>query len=384
MGNIDTFYVSPGISFAVTLACSLLLVCTKRWHGRYSLDAVHGVQKAHLIPTPRIGGAGILAGLWVALANLPPSLQDLLAPLLVAALPAFAFGLVEDLTRNVSIRARLFATAASGALCWWLTDAVLRHTGFAPLDALLSWLPFAVVFTAFAVSGVANAVNIIDGFNGLASGAVLISMGALGMIAFGCGDLELARLCLVVWGATAGFFIVNFPFGKLFLGDGGAYLLGFLLAWISVMLVDRNPAVSAWAPLLACAYPVFETVFTIVRRLWTRRHPGFPDSRHLHSLIRKNIAMRYFKTWPAALRNSSVSPFAWTLATIPAAFAVNLPSAPGFLAWAAVASFLLYCVAYAWVASLGRYRSAAPDEGGQAQGRAKDLPLAPVRRGAVG
>lgn len=381
MSNIDLSYTSLGIGFAVTLICSLLLVCTKRWHGRYSLDAIQGVQKAHITPTPRIGGAAILAGLWLGLAALPEEQQGLLLPLLVAALPAFAFGLIEDLTQNVSVRTRLFATMASGALCWWLTDVSLRHTGFGALDAMLTWLPFSVLFTAFAAGGVANAVNIIDGFNGLASGSVLISMGALGLIALGCGDVQLAQLCFAICAATAGFFVVNFPFGKLFLGDGGAYLLGFLLAWISIMLVDRNPAVSAWAPFLACGYPVFETLFTILRRLWSRHHPGLPDSRHLHSLIKKNIAARYFRAWPAPLRNAAVSPFAWAVALVPAAFAVSYSAAPALLAFAAAASFMLYCAAYAWVAAAGPRPVRAP---ASIVAPAEEFDIEPVSRRAAG
>lgn len=256
------------IGFATSLICSLLLVFTTRWHGRYSLDATRGVQKFHITPTPRIGGAAIMIGLWMALGVLPQAQQELLLPVLIASLPAFVFGLAEDLTRTVSVRARLLATMASGAVCWFLTGVTLQYTGLAPLDGLLGWLPFSVLFTAFAVGGVANAVNIIDGFNGLASGTVVIGLATLGLIALGAGDVHLAQLCFVICAVTAGFFVVNFPFGKLFLGDGGAYLLGFLLAWLSVMLVYRNPSVSAWAPLLACAYPVFETLFTICRRLW--------------------------------------------------------------------------------------------------------------------
>lgn len=360
MNNLALPVDSFGIGFAATLVCSLLLVWTKRWHGRYSLDATHGVQKFHITPTPRIGGAAIFAGLWLALALLPEPQQELLFPVLVAGLPAFSFGLVEDLTRNVSVRARLLATMASGVLCWWLTDASLRHIGVGPLDALLAWLPFSVLFTAFAVGGVANALNIIDGFNGLASGTLMISMGALGLIALGCGDAHLAQLCFLICAVTAGFFLVNFPFGKLFLGDGGAYLLGFLLAWMSVMLVYRNPTVSAWAPFLACGYPVFETLFTIMRRLWARHHPGLPDSRHLHSLIKTNFSAHYFRAWPAPLRNASVSPFVWCVALVPAVFAVRFSDSPVILACAGVASFSLYCSVYAWVASAGVRRVRMP------------------------
>lgn len=344
------------IGFITSLICSLLLVFTTRWHGRYSLDATRGVQKFHITPTPRIGGAAIMTGLWIALGVLPQPQQELLLPVLVAALPAFVFGLAEDLTRTVSVRARLFATMASGAVCWFLTGVTLQHTGLAPLDALLGWLPFSVLFTAFAVGGVANAVNIIDGFNGLASGTVVIGLGTLGLIALGAGDIHLAQLCFVICAVTAGFFLVNFPFGKLFLGDGGAYLLGFLLAWLSVMLVYRNPSVSAWAPLLACAYPVFETVFTIMRRLWCRRHPGHPDSWHLHSLVKTAITARYLRMLPAPLRNAFVSPVSWCIALVPAALAVNFAGEPVVLVQGAVGSFALYLVVYGMVVLAWRAR----------------------------
>lgn len=351
MSIINLPFAGLELGFAVSLACSLLLVLTTRWHGRFSLDATHGVQKFHITPTPRIGGGAIMLGLWLSLGVLPDAQQELLLPVLVAAMPAFIFGLAEDLTRKVSVRARLFATIASGVCCWGLTGVTLLHIGVAPLDMMLTWLPASVLFTAVAVGGVANAVNIIDGFNGLASGTVLIGMAALGIIAQDAGDPDLAQLCFVVCAVTAGFFVVNFPFGKLFLGDGGAYLLGFLLAWMAVMLVYRNPLVSPWAPLLACGYPVFETVFTIVRRLWCRRHPGHPDSWHLHSLVKTAVVARLLRALPAPLRNACVSPLCWLVALVPAMMAVRFAAVPEALLQGVLASFLLYLSVYAFVVS---------------------------------
>ncbi|MCA1854607.1 glycosyltransferase [Massilia oculi] len=356
MSIIHYPFTAVELGFAVSLACSLLLVVTTRWHGQFSLDAIHGVQKFHVTPTPRIGGAAVALGLWLSLGALPAEQYKLLLPVLVSAMPAFIFGLAEDVTRRVSVRARLLATMASGICCWGLTGVTLLHIGIAPLDALLGWLPASVLFTAFAVGGVANAINIIDGFNGLASGTVFIGMATLGLIAQNAGDPDLAQLCFVVCAVTAGFFVVNFPFGKLFLGDGGAYLLGFLLAWMAVMLVYRNPQVSPWAALLACGYPVFETVFTIVRRAWGRRHPGHPDSAHLHSLVKTVIAAHYFRALPTALRNAAVSPISWVVALVPAWMAVRFAAEPDFLLQCVLASFSLYLSMYACLASARRAR----------------------------
>jgi UDP-N-acetylmuramyl pentapeptide phosphotransferase/UDP-N-acetylglucosamine-1-phosphate transferase len=353
---VETQFIVFEIGLIVSLVCSLLLVATTRWHGRFSLDATRGIQKFHSVPTPRIGGLAIMLGLMFTCTFSSPMQKDLLAPLLAAAAPAFLFGIAEDMTRRVPVGARLIATMASGVACWALTGLSIVATGVPVIDAALAWLPLSVLFTAFAVSGVANAVNIIDGFNGLASGTVLIGLGALGLIALDCGDVELAQLCFTVCAVTFGFFLVNFPFGKLFLGDGGAYLLGFLLASLSVMLVHRNPAVSPWAPLLTCAYPVFETVFTIARRLWCRRHPGRPDSCHLHSLVKIAIAGRYFRKFSAPMRNALVSPFSWLLAAVPAVLAVRFPQDSEALITATLASFGLYLAFYWYVASASHAR----------------------------
>lgn len=356
MEQIETNILAFELGLAISLVCSLLLVATTRWHGRFTLDATAGVQKFHSVPTPRIGGLAIMLGLIFACAVSSESQQSLLAPLLCAAAPAFLFGIAEDMTRRVSIGARLVATMASGVACWALTGVSIVNTGVDVLDAMLTWLPLSVLFTAFAVGGVANAVNIIDGFNGLASGTVVIGLVAVGLIALDCGDAELARTCFIVSAVTIGFFLVNFPFGKLFLGDGGAYLLGFLLAWLSVTLVYRNPQVSSWAPLLACAYPTFETLFTIARRLWCRRHPGQPDSCHLHSLVKIAVAGRYFRKFRAPLRNACVSPFSWILAAVPAWFAVRFPQNPETLVQGTLVSFGLYLGCYWYMASASRAR----------------------------
>jgi len=356
MELVQTQFTAFEIGITVSFLCSLLLVATTRWHGRFTLDATRGIQKFHSVPTPRIGGLAIMLGLLAAYAFSSLPQQNLLGPLLAAAAPAFLFGIAEDMTRRVSIGARLIATMASGLACWAMTGVSIAETGVSFIDAALTWLPLSVLFTAFAVSGVANAVNIIDGFNGLASGTVIIGLVALGLIAHECGDAELAQLCFTVCIVTFGFFVVNFPFGKLFLGDGGAYLLGFLLAWLSVMLVHRNPQVSAWAPLLTCAYPIFETVFTIARRLWCRRHPGRPDSCHLHSLVKIAIAGRYFRKFSATMRNALVSPFSWLLALVPAALAVRFPQDSEALMQATLMSFGLYLAFYWCVASASRAR----------------------------
>ena len=277
------------LSVVVSLAVAVLLVITKGLHGRFSMDGLEGVQKMHKTPTPRVGGVAIFAGVISGWFFAPPGVDRILGVLIVAGLPAFMFGLAEDLTKQVSVMARLLATMASGAFGWWMTGYALTKVGVLPLDMLLGWLPFSVLFTAFAVGGVANAVNIIDGFNGLASGFVVLALCGLGAISYLQGDAVLGVSCLAIAASVVGFWLVNWPLGKIFLGDGGSYFAGFALAWASVLLLDRSRGVTAFAPLLVCIHPVTEVLFSIYRRRLKKAHPGHPDRLHLHSLIMRRL-----------------------------------------------------------------------------------------------
>jgi UDP-N-acetylmuramyl pentapeptide phosphotransferase/UDP-N-acetylglucosamine-1-phosphate transferase len=261
-------------------------------------------------------------------------------------LPALVFGLVEDLSKRVSARHRLMATLASGLLICHLYGTGLNRVDVWGVDALLNYWPVSFLFTAFAVAGLANAINIIDGFNGLASGAVLISLAALGLIAYQVGDHDVTMLCLILAAATGGFMVVNFPLGKIFLGDGGAYLMGFMLAWTSVLLLLRNPGVSVWAPLMACGYPVTEVIFSIWRRRQHDMHPFSPDSLHLHSLVKVRIVLQRFHHWRPEFRNALVSPVMWTFAALPAAAGAAFFRHTPWLLVCGALSVAVYFVAY--------------------------------------
>lgn len=333
--------------FLASFAGSCLLVCTTGWHGRYSMDSSFGIQKIHTQATPRIGGLAVFLGLLTGWVLASGQARVILGLTLLAAMPAFTFGVLEDFTKRVSVRTRLLATLFSGVLAWYLTGVAMQNTGLDVLDSLLQVVPLAVVFTAFAVSGVTNAINIIDGYNGLAAGAVAIMLGAIGLIALQVDDAPLASVCFLTATCALGFGIVNWPLGKLFLGDGGAYLLGFVLAWMSVLLPMRHVEINAWATLLVCAYPVLEVAFS-VRRRHTRvgRSPGQPDKMHLHHLLHRRIVRHVFPNTDSTLQNSLASPLGWLCAAIPALMAVVFAQNTLLLALAFGAVTLVYAAVY--------------------------------------
>jgi UDP-N-acetylmuramyl pentapeptide phosphotransferase/UDP-N-acetylglucosamine-1-phosphate transferase len=242
----------------------------------------------------------------------------LLMWLLVASLPAFGAGLVEDLTKVVTPRVRLFFTVVAGGLGVWLLGAKLVHTGLPVLDWALTFTPFAVALTLFAVAGLSNAINIIDGFNGLAAMSVLTMLGAIAYVAFQVGDMALFTAALALAGAVLGFLFWNYPHGLMFLGDGGAYFLGFTVAELLLLLLVRNPGVSPMFALLLCIYPVFETGFTIFRRLLRggTRATFAPDALHLHSLVHRRLvrtALFARGERRKGLLNAMTAPYLWAL-----------------------------------------------------------------------
>ena len=307
-----------------------------------------GIQKHHDHPTPRIGGIAIATGLTAGWLSASADGRALLGPMLLAGLPALLFGLAEDVSKRVGVLPRLLATMGSGALAWYLTGIAMQDTGLPPLDWLLQYGPFAVLFTAFAVGGVANAVNIIDGFNGLASGAVAIMLGALGFMGLRAGDSTFASVCFLAASCALGFAAVNWPMGKLFLGDGGAYLIGFVLAWLAVLLPMRSANVNAWATILVCAYPVIEVGFSVRRRRHREgHHPGEPDKLHLHHLIHRRLVRKMFPNLSNALQNGLTSPLCWFLASMPAIWAVIFFDNTLILALGFAFSVFVYAALYA-------------------------------------
>ena len=142
------------------------------------------------------------------------------------------------------------------------------------------------------------------------------------------------RVAIILAACVWGFFWVNWPFGKLFLGDGGSYFVGFALAWVAVLLIERNPSVSPFAALLICIHPVSEVLLSIFRRKLKKLNPGHPDRLHFHSLIKQRYVRRWFGHLSFELRNSITGVLVgfMTLTAILIALVVNQSSLLSLLA----------------------------------------------------
>jgi UDP-N-acetylmuramyl pentapeptide phosphotransferase/UDP-N-acetylglucosamine-1-phosphate transferase len=283
------------LAFVASAAVSLLIVASQKWHGKLSHDHdLDGVQKVHTSAVPRIGGLAVICGVALGLllylsfypGEMKPSRIPRILLLLGASLPAFLAGIVEDVTKTVPVKVRLAATVCSALLASLVLGATVTEVDIWGLDAMLALTPIAIAVTATVVAGGSNAINIIDGFNGLSGTSILIMASGLVAVALHSNDAFVAILGMLCIGATAGFLVLNYPAGKLFLGDGGAYFLGFWLSEMAVLLLVRRPEINAWQLLSICAYPVIEVLFSIYRRKFIKKvSPGAPDALHLHALV---------------------------------------------------------------------------------------------------
>ncbi|MBA1419398.1 MAG: undecaprenyl/decaprenyl-phosphate alpha-N-acetylglucosaminyl 1-phosphate transferase [Epsilonproteobacteria bacterium] len=236
-------------------------------------------QKFHDEPIPRAGGIGIIVAL-VLLVLMPFGLK-----LLPSIVLAFISGIFEDFHNSLTPRIRILLQVIAAVVAIWFTQSVVTYLG---LGIELPYL-VGVVFSIFAIVGMVNAINIIDGFNGLASGVILMILTSFAIVSYQHSNTELLHVISVILGATFGFFVLVFPKGKIFLGDGGAYMLGFIVSLIGIFLAGRYDDVSPWYILALFIYPVWEVIFSIIRKLSIGLSPMKPDIYHMHMLVHRQV-----------------------------------------------------------------------------------------------
>ncbi len=350
--------IALSVAFFISLTMTFLVVRYDVLHAHMTADFdLTGVQKFHTTPVPRVGGGGVMVGLifsQTAILFFEPEVARFGFLVILAAIPAFVAGLIEDLTKRVSVSKRILATAFSAAVGGIMLGGWLTHLAIPSLDYLLAFGVISIIFTCFAVSGVANAFNLIDGFNGLAVMVAIIILCGLAYVANQVGDRQIMVTALASIGAMFGFLLWNYPRALIFLGDGGAYLIGFIVAELSILLITRNPQVSPWFPFLLVIYPIFETVFTIFRRVVIgKKHPGLPDAAHLHQLIYRRVVrwgVGDHCSVKKAQRNAMTAPYLWVMtlyAVIPAVlFCSNTLFLQLFSALFAITYIWIYCGIY--------------------------------------
>ena len=280
-------------------------------------------RKQQRDPVPRIGGLGIFLGIFASLffllinKNLNLALGNL-EILLLLSIGFFLIGFIDDLL-NISPWPRLIIQISLSSIAWFQNIRIesidLSYLNIGSDFILLPTL-FSYIFTIVWIVGLTNAINWIDGLDGLAIGVCLIGVTGLIIINFKLKQFDTLFILLPLAGSCVSFLKFNFYPARVLMGDGGSYLLGFLLAFVSIISTTRYPledsetfATAIYLPIILFSIPIFDMLIVIISRILDGRSPFFPDKKHLHhrlmgtGLSHKNsvLLIYFFSAFTAAL-----------------------------------------------------------------------------------
>ncbi len=294
---MKSLFAAAIIAYLISLLLTRLvrdLAIRHRWLDR------PGGRHVHKVPTPRLGGVAVWLSVLLSLVILRGwedlsghSAQISVFTLWRIALPGtllFAVGLWDDL-REIRPLYKLGAQAAAGGLLWLLGVRVRVLTWEQPHQAVVLpgqgspnlAEPISLAVTVFWVLLCVNALNLVDGIDGLAGGVGAIACGTLALTAYTSGNVLLTSLMLVMVGALLGFLKFNFNPASIFLGDGGSLFTGFVLAASGVLWSQKQAAFLALSvPMLVLTVPMLEVALTVARRSLGRKPLFTADAQHVH------------------------------------------------------------------------------------------------------
>jgi UDP-N-acetylmuramyl pentapeptide phosphotransferase/UDP-N-acetylglucosamine-1-phosphate transferase len=260
---------------------------------RFKFFDVPDIRKEHIAPVPTMGGIASCAGMAIACLLWFRFTNDIfIISFFFSAAVLFAVGIMDDL-KNMPARYKLVIQAAIATL---IAFSGVRITSFNGLFGLHE-LPVSAQysFTILAITGITNAFNLIDGIDGLAGGLGFMSLVILGLFLTICGDSNNAVIAFALSGGLLGFLYYNFNPARIFMGDTGSLVLGFVVSVLCIRLIQLNPdsnyVVISHAPIFALsivAIPVFDTLRVFSIRIWQGKSPFSPDKNHIHHLLTNN------------------------------------------------------------------------------------------------
>lgn len=347
--HLITFLVSFSLAAAIAIA---------GWCGRLhglTPDAERAVQSSHAGRVPRLGGMCVIFGMTLAaMVFFPEQFWRGHLFIIVCAFPALCLAILEDVGRQTPPSLRLAATFAGTAFYMMATNEFLPRTDVAVIDELLKYPTFAFALSMVLVAATVQSMNLIDGLNGLCSGIAFLICVCLSYIAQAAGQTALFYLATTSAVAILGFFVVNFPSGSLFLGDTGAYWIGFSLSLMAIHFLWQIDSLAPPAMLLLFFWPAYDLTVTVCRRLVSRRHLFSPDRLHPHQIAVRFVRRRLSGPQRRRAANPIASFLTILLAVPPMLLGAMFWSRPE-AAWTALGvCALIYGFAYAWAVTAAR------------------------------
>jgi UDP-GlcNAc:undecaprenyl-phosphate/decaprenyl-phosphate GlcNAc-1-phosphate transferase len=350
---VETYLAHPNLTwgfFSLVLTSILFLVTIKSWSllsGVNKSIEYSSVQRIHLEETPRLAGIIIYIGFvfyWFGSGY--SFFSTLLGCILISSIPLLATSLKEDLCQDTPPIQRLIAILFSAGLFLYLYDGLIFPSIDLPfLSIIFNNYYLTFIFFAFAITSHANGVNMIDGANGLAGMTIFSQIAGIAFLSFASGDADLTYISLFLLSFVFIFLLFNYPWGKIFLGDTGAYFFGFISGILCIIFFGRHPELSPWNAILLLFYPVMETIFSTFRKLlFEKSSPLQPDQNHLHLKLFFVIEASSVKR--SRIANGLVMPFLSIIWLTPIALLPWVYFSPFLIMIALLILIIIYCGFY--------------------------------------
>jgi len=256
----------------------------KKFYQKLGLKSYQAVQRIHLNETPRLGGLIFFISLlsFVTFSNINESIL-LLKLILACLIPIIIVGFKEDIFHNVDPAIRLLALIFVGWLFRAKYSGPLPNMTDIPIISKFLMIQGGIgFFYILSMTVIANGMNLIDGVNGLCGAVALSILTALLFLSYKTNDAVMLSTIFSVILILIPFLIFNYPYGKVFLGDLGAYSLGLIASMLTIVLFGRHPEISPWGAVLILIYPFTEIIFSLFRRTLNGTSIFRPDTAHLH------------------------------------------------------------------------------------------------------
>ncbi len=271
----------------VTLVASLFLIpVAKKVAEHIGAIDIPNERKIHKNPMPRLGGLAIFGSFLLGYI-LYGSITTQMISILIGAFIIFLVGVFDDI-KPIKARYKFLVQIIAALIVVIYGQVYFNEITFLGLNIKFNLL-ISYVLSTFFIVAISNAINLIDGLDGLAGGISAIYFLTIAIIAFvlnKMGGLDVI-LTLIMFGSTLGFLINNFPPAKIFMGDSGSLFLGFMISVIALLGFKVATLTSLVIPITILAIPIFDTILAIFRRLLKGENIGTPDKEHFHHQLLK-------------------------------------------------------------------------------------------------
>jgi len=240
-------------------------------------------RKVHTKVMPRLGGLAIFLSSSIGMLIFSDITKGPLLWIMLGSLVIITLGIIDDL-KPLSAKIKLvFQVVAASILIYGGIDIEFINVPMS--DKVIYLGNWSYLITILWIVGITNALNLIDGLDGLAAGVSSISLATILIMSLSMGNNLVTTIALAVLGSTLGFLVFNFYPAKIFLGDSGSLYLGFILATLSILGFKNVAVVSFIFPIIILAVPIFDTIFAIIRRFRIKAPITVADKMHLHHCL---------------------------------------------------------------------------------------------------